>query len=229
MGRVAFRNMNRIRLKDLGESVVVVSPHDDDGIIGCGGLLNDLSLTGVRTSVLIMTDGSLGYSSIEQKPTIQETRHREAQDAYRILSAELFFLDFPDMNLKPFASWETLDGKDGAYKRVLRILRELRPTTVFLPNPADWHPDHKASFDIGLSASNLAAIPVVADFGQPINLKHLFSYKVWDELNRITHVHTLSRDTQNSKRKAISEFKSQSDVLQIIVPELKKEFLQKLK
>ena len=222
-------SMSRIGLKGLGKSVTVISPHDDDGIIGCGGILNDLSLAGARIHVLIMTDGSLGYSTVEQKRTIKETRHREAVSAYGMLRAEPIFLDFPDMNLKSFATWETWDGKDGAYKRVLKILRELKPETVFIPNPSDWHPDHKASFDIGLSISNLARVPAAADFGEPISLRHLFSYKVWDELDRITHAHALSQAAERAKKTAISEFKSQQNVLGIVDMQFRKEFFRKLR
>lgn len=229
MGDVLLRNMNRIDLKDLGKSVVVISPHDDDGIIGCGGILCDLSVAGVRTFVLILTDGSLGYSSVEQKRTIKETRREEAESAYKILRAEPFFLNFPDMNLKPFASWETPEGKDGAYKKVLRILRELRPESVFVPNPLDWHPDHKAAFDIGVSMSNLAAIAAVADFGEPIRLRHLFSYRVWDELAEVTHAHELSQTARKTKRKAISQFESQGNILDKVIVEFKEEPLQRLR
>jgi LmbE family N-acetylglucosaminyl deacetylase len=222
-------DMNQIDLKDLGKSVVVISPHDDDGIIGCGGIMHDLSLIGARTSVLIMTDGSLGYSSVKQKSTIKKTRRKEAESAYKILGAEPFFLDFPDMNLSSFACWETFDGKNGAYKRVLKILRKVRPETVFAPNSSDWHPDHKAAFDIGLSISNLAAIPAVADFGEPIDLNHLFSYRVWDDLVRVTHMHKLSQEARKTKRKSISEFKSQGDILDRLILQFEEELLQRLK
>lgn len=222
-------NMNQIKLEELGKSVVVVSPHDDDGVIGCGGILSDLSLASARTYVLIMTDGSLGYSSVEQKRTIKKTRHGEAESAYKILRAESFFLGFQDMNLKPFACWETLSGKDGAYKKVLKILREVRPETVFIPNHLDWHPDHKASFEIGSSIANLAATRAVADFGEPINLRHLFSYKVWEELDRKTHTYELSRKARKTKRKAISEFKSQVNILEEVTIEFRKEVLQELR
>ena len=229
MVEVSLGKMAQMQLEDLGKSIVVISPHDDDGIIGCAGILSDLSQKNARTYVLIMTDGSLGYSSVQEKSTIKETRRREAESAYKLVGAKPFFLDFADMNLKPYASWEMANGKDGAYKKVLKILREVRPKTVFIPNPLDWHPDHQASFDIGLSISNLAAVPAVADFGEPIDLGSIFCYKVWDELAKVTHTHKLSQQAQKTKASAISEFGSQRNILKGVTLELRKELFQKLK
>jgi LmbE family N-acetylglucosaminyl deacetylase len=176
-----------------------------------------------------MTDGSLGYSSVEDKDTIKETRRREAENAYERIGAEPIFLGFADMNLRPFASWETATGRDGAYKKVLRILRQSRPRSVFIPNPADWHPDHQASYDVGVSIANLAAIPAVADFGKPIDLGYIFCYKVWDKLAKVTHTHRLSQRAQKIKSKAITEFRSQGDILNGLNLELRMELFQKLK
>jgi LmbE family N-acetylglucosaminyl deacetylase len=221
--------MAQMQLDVLGKSVVVISPHDDDGIIGCAGVLSDVSHASGGTYVLIMTDGSLGYSSVQEKSTIKETRHREAESAYRLVGAKPLFLGFADMNLKPFASWETVNGKIGAYKKVLKILRELRPSTVFIPNPLDWHPDHQASFDIGLSIANLAAIPAAADFGEPIDLRSIYCYRVWDELAKVTHTYSLSQQAKKTKTSAISEFKSQSNVMERLRLQFRKELFQKLK
>jgi len=227
--KLGLATMVRMQLDGLGNSIVVISPHDDDGIIGCGGILHDLSQKHARTYVIIMTDGSLGYSSIQQKNSITRVRRREAESAYRLVGAKPFFLGFPDMNLKAFSSWQTVNGKDGAYKKVLKSLREVRPRTVFIPNPIDWHPDHQASYDIGLSISNLAATPAVADFGDPIDLRDIFFYKVWDKLAKVTHTHNLSRQAQKTKARAISEFESQQNILRNVTLEFGKERFQELK
>jgi LmbE family N-acetylglucosaminyl deacetylase len=221
--------MTLMKLEELGKSIVVISPHDDDGIIGCAGILADLKRKNIHTHALIMTDGSLGYSSVENKDAIRETRRREAEKAYERVGAEPIFLGFADMNLKPFACWETVSGRDGAYKKVLKILRQLRPRTVFVSNPGDWHPDHQASFDVGVSIANLAAVPAVADFGEPIDLGNIFCYKVWDKLTKVTHTHRLSQRAQETKSTEIAEFRSQGDILNMVNLELRMELFQKLK
>ena len=217
-----------MQLQALGKSVVVISPHDDDGIIGCGGLLSDLSHGNSRTCVLIMTDGSLNYRSTQEKDAIKEIRHREAESAYKLVQTKPFFLGFGDLNLKSYESWETSDGGDGAYKKVLKILRAVRPTTVFIPNPLDWHPDHQASYDIGLSMSRLATRPAAADFGKPIDLKNIFCYKVWDDLARVTDTHKPSQNAQKAKLRAMSKFASQRKVIKQLNVKPETETFQKL-
>jgi LmbE family N-acetylglucosaminyl deacetylase len=221
--------MKKLVLESIGGTLAVVSPHDDDGIIGTGGLIHNLSQRKIKTYVLIMTDGSLGYSKIEQKNNIRQIRREEAKKAYKMLGAVPYFLDFPDMNLTEFKCWEKTDGKEGAYQKTLRMLRSLRPETVLLPNPLDWHPDHRAAFDIGYSIANLASTSAVIDFGEPIELRHIASYKVWNELNKVTHYFELSEETQKIKEKALLKFKSQADILKSVVIEFKKEYFEFLK
>ena len=220
--------MKKLVLESLGGTLVVVSPHDDDGIMGTGGLLYNLSQRKIKTYVLIMTDGSLGYSKLEQKNNIRQIRREEAKKAYKMLGAVPYFLDYPDMNLTEFKCWEKSDGKEGAYQKTLRMLRSLKPETVLLPNPLDWHPDHRAAFDIGYSIAYLASTAAVIDFGEPIKLRHIASYKVWNSL-KATHYFELSEKTQKIKEKALLQFKSQADILKNIPIEFKKEYFEFLK
>lgn len=221
--------MKKLSLEIIGRTLVAISPHDDDCIIGTGGLLYNMSQRKIKTYVLIMTDGSLGYSKIEQKNNIKQIRREEAQKAYKILGVTPYFLDYPDMNLVEFKCWEKSDGKEGAYQKILRMLRNLRPETVLIPNRLDWHPDHREAFEIGYSIANLAAGVAVIDFGEPIELRHIISYKVWNELKKTTHCFELSEETQKIKEKALSQFKSQADILKPVTIEFKKECFEFLK
>ena len=49
------------------ERVVVFSPHDDDGILGPGSLIQGIPLFGGDVHIIIFCNGSGGYSVIEQK------------------------------------------------------------------------------------------------------------------------------------------------------------------
>ena len=81
-------------LKDFGEHLVIISPHDDDAVLGAGGLIKARSELRLKTTVLILTDGSLGYSKPEEKDTIVETRKQETKKCYEMLGADVVFLDF---------------------------------------------------------------------------------------------------------------------------------------
>ena len=52
------------------ECFVFVSPHDDDVVLG-GGLMMQLAKhENVPVHIMIVTDGSMGYCSMEEKDTI---------------------------------------------------------------------------------------------------------------------------------------------------------------
>lgn len=219
-------------MKDLGEHLVIISPHDDDAVLSAGGLIRARSDLELKTTVLIMTDGSLGYSKPEEKDTIVKTRRKETAKCYDSLGADVVFLDFPDMSLQAYRCWETSDGKEGAYLKVIRVLREVGADCLLLPNPKDSHPDHKASYDIGQVAAFQAPSPVAADLGKPIDLKAVFCYGVQAQLpalaiaspgltkfvlenivGRFTHNHRLTKEEKKAKAKALYAYESQLEII----------------
>lgn len=208
-------------MKDFWEHLVIISPHDDDAALGAGGLIKARTDLELKTTVLIMTDGSLGYSLPEEKETIVETRKSETKKCYKLLGADVVFLGFPDMGLHPYRCWKTPDGKEGAYRAVIAKLRELNATALLIPNPADRHPDHKAAYDIANVASFQAPSPVAVELGSPINLKGVFCYGVWDRLHKETHEHQLTTGQLDAKKEALAAYVSQAGIIQKLVAQLK--------
>ncbi len=60
------------------ERFLVVSPHDDDAVLGAGLLIQLAKRENVPVHVLIVTDGSMGYCSLEEKDAIIQTRCGES-------------------------------------------------------------------------------------------------------------------------------------------------------
>lgn len=222
--------MKEVDIKKLGKSIAVICPHDDDGIIGCGGLLSRLSfLKDIQTYAIIMTDGSLGYSNPRQKNVIVKTRKGEAKKAYGLLGVKSIFLDFLDMSLNPYRCWRTPDGKEGAYLKLSKILRKIKPETILIPNPLDRHPDHQATYDIASVCLFQAVEPVAAELGKPIKIKNIFCYKVWDELDKKTHLFRLPEKAQKMKKDTLFKLKSQEEILKSVDIDYKKEEFKLLK
>ena len=207
-------------LPDLGEHLVILSPHDDDAALGAGGLILKRSAAGKKTTVLVMTDGSLGYSSPEEKDSIIGTREEETRKCYAALGAKVIFLGFPDMGLHPYRCWRTPDGRGGAYMITLATLRELDASALLLPNPADRHPDHQAAYDIGKVAGWQACSPIAAELGDPIDITHAFSYAVWDPLPDATHVLGLAAKELEGKKGSLSAYESQGRVISGLLEQL---------
>lgn len=217
--------MKPLRPEEFPQKIMVVCPHDDDGIIGVGGLIAVLAEEERDVSVVIMTDGRLGYSRSEDRATIVETRVKETVDAYHSLGVRrehIRFLGYPDMSLWPYCCWETPGGETGAYRMLLVELRMFAPQVVFIPNPADIHPDHRATFEIARVAIWQAQKPVAADMGNPITIQNVFAYQTWQGLVKVTHTFNLdlyypSRTLlRKRKRDAIYRFRSQKDIIAAI-------------
>src|SRR5512137_668950 len=81
------------------ENVVILSPHDDDGILGAGYAILASLAQGAHVRVVIFNRGDAGYSNASEKATIVETRRHETTAAYRALGIppeHLLRLELPD-------------------------------------------------------------------------------------------------------------------------------------
>lgn len=113
--------------------VLVLSPHPDDDVFACGGLLTHLTEGGAKIKTLYIFDGAAGNKEGKRDESLIEIREKEAIAAVRQIGhSEVNFLRYKD------------DG-GGSDHLWVRILEEIttRPTDlVLVPNADDWHPDH---------------------------------------------------------------------------------------
>ncbi len=74
-----------------GKPILVIAPHPDDEVLGCGGLLAACAAAGIKAHVAFLTDGSLshpGSASWSQK-RLAERRAVEAKRAARMLGLSI--------------------------------------------------------------------------------------------------------------------------------------------
>lgn len=179
--------------------LLVLAPHMDDEVFGCGGLLAQCARAGTEVTVTYLTDSRKGYARppstsdadiAEIERELVATRKTEAQRAGKILGlSEPIFLDLPDRALD--VTPEAVDG-------LTQALQSVRPDTVCLPFLSDTHPDHWMTNCLFLSAAARAGLdPDLPCWG----------YEVWAPLvaNRVVDI----TDAIDVKREAMAEFKSQ--------------------
>ena len=118
--------------------VLVIAPHPDDEVFGCGAALADLAARGSENVVLVLTDGAGGTGDPAERKRIAELRLRESGVALAILGGgKLRTAGLPDRGL-----W----GAEPALREALeRALAEIGPDLVFAPSPVEIHPDHRAA------------------------------------------------------------------------------------
>jgi len=132
--------------------VVVLAPHMDDEVLGCGGTIARHVTAGSDVSVIFLTDGRYGGAGIagrnghEPDPhEIVDVRKAEARCAAQILGIRtLIFLDAEDSRLRsdPLVA-----------DRLREILERDRPDIVYLPFFLEGHLDHRAANDVLLAAT----------------------------------------------------------------------------
>lgn len=210
------------------ERVAIFSPHDDDGILGPGYLLQAIPLFGGEVHVVIFCNGSGGYSAIEQKHIITALRARETVLAYRVLGVDasrIHRLDYDDYSLWPFIGWKLEQG-EGTLKKILPLLRRLRITRVVLPNGYREHLDHLATFMVGAFDAPQAGDPVMVDWGEPSPVRSVLQYAVWSDFDpeeailvqddpsiRANRALLASEEAETEIKKAMGEFKTQAKIV----------------
>lgn len=123
------------RARLLGERLLVLAPHPDDEVIGCGGLVAAHLRDRRRVRVIVATDGTAADTSGSDSSAYRSRREAESREGLRILGgeAELVFLGFPDRGLD-----------DGVAETLREQLRDFKPDLVCVPSPIEIHPDHLA-------------------------------------------------------------------------------------
>src|SRR5436305_6448641 len=105
-----------------GERLLVLAPHPDDEVIGCGGLVAQHLREGRSVHVVVATDGAQAGDAA--------TREEESTRALAILgNAKITFLRHRDRELP-----STIDLRG--------ILAETKPDLILVPSPIEIHPDH---------------------------------------------------------------------------------------
>ena len=139
---------------------LVLAPHFDDEVLGCGGLIRKLADDGAAVQVLFLTDGSGGVEQVDDRAAYSERRRAEAELATKVLGCVgLEVLEIRDGALS--------EGRAEAAAAIRRALLEQRPGLVLVPSPLEVTDDHRAAFDalydvlspLRESAAHLALAP----------------------------------------------------------------------
>ena len=129
--------MTNFNLKN--QRLLVIAPHSDDEILGCGGLISKVKNQGGKVFVLIF---NLGFEKDDTKES-QEKRKNEVKEAMNTLKVDDYHLvhDKPDNNrdldMEPLHSLiEIIESTSSV------SLEKIAPTIVAIPTIFSHHQDH---------------------------------------------------------------------------------------
>lgn len=145
-----------------GEKILVIAPHPDDEVLGCGGTIARYVREGNEVYLCIVTK----VYPPEWSEEFLKNRPKEIEKANKILGIkQTYFLDFPTAKLDTISQKKLNDSLSAVVKKV-------KPTVVYLPYRGDIHQDHPFIFRSALIAM------------RPVNnyfVKRILSYETLSE------------------------------------------------
>ncbi len=115
------------------KKILVIAPHPDDEILGCGGMMIENIKRGNEVYVCIVTKGFPPQFNVDRTKRNQA----DARECHRAIGVKgTFFLDFPSTMLETVPRSE-FNG------RILKLVRDLQPDEVYIPHYGDMQKDHQ--------------------------------------------------------------------------------------
>jgi LmbE family N-acetylglucosaminyl deacetylase len=132
---------------------LVIAPHQDDGTLGCGGLMLRKRLEGHPVHIVFVTDGSashLGHPTMTPQ-AMAAVREREGRAAARHLGVEtpaIHFLGASDGTLEHLSP----ETKAALVEDFRSLLGTIQPDEIFVPYRRDGSSEHEAAFRLFIEA-----------------------------------------------------------------------------
>ena len=113
--------------------ILVVAPHMDDEVLGCGGIMAKYAKEGHEVYVAVVTNGQPPLFTKEE----DDVDKANCLEAHKLLGVkETFFLDLPAAMLDTMPKYK-LNGA------INKVVQKLVPDELYIPHKGDMHFDHK--------------------------------------------------------------------------------------
>jgi LmbE family N-acetylglucosaminyl deacetylase len=145
------------------EKILVISPHADDEVLGCGGTLLRCAKHHLETAWLLVTSVSTSNGFSKEHA---EIRSKEISTVKNLLGISRIF----EIGLKPTSL--NSNCLQLLISHFERVVNDFRPTTVYLPFRGDIHSDHRIIFE--------AFMPFAKSFRYPF-IKKILMYETVSE------------------------------------------------
>jgi LmbE family N-acetylglucosaminyl deacetylase len=189
-------------------NILVVAPHHDDEVLGCGGTIAKHYGKGDKVFVVYITAGWSSLPKIKSKGTAIKIREKEAKKACNILGVgKTFFLREKDRGL--FYNGEIV-------QKLINVIREVNPQIIFVPHPEEKDLEHRITYEIAREASWLSKSPYLPKLGKSVkSIEALYLYEVWTPMKNYFIKEDIT-SVIDTKIKALSAYKSQMEYLNLV-------------
>jgi LmbE family N-acetylglucosaminyl deacetylase len=158
-GGAATENQDRVE-QWRGKTIMIFTPHPDDDVFGCGGVMAMLARNGNKIIVVIYTNDNKGSFDLEMTSErlarIRKAEQEAAMEVIGVPKENIIWLGYDDGELE-YAEPKALCGQ------AAKLIRKYRPDAVFSIDPGEWHERwHKS--DHRMAAFNTADAIRAAEF-----------------------------------------------------------------
>ncbi|WP_430231805.1 rhamnan synthesis F family protein [Nitrosomonas communis] len=144
------------------KSALVLAPHPDDEVFGCGGAIMRHVAHHEPVHVIIVTDGAHGVSQNERSAYIQLRQNESIAAAAILKYGKPVFWQYPDREL--FYGEKLISDISSA-------IRDTEADLIYAPSVYEVHPDHRTLGMAALEAVRRSGHPIqlaLYEIGQPI-------------------------------------------------------------
>lgn len=133
------------------KKILVVAPHPDDEILGCGGTVIRNIAEGNEVYVCVMTRGCMPLFDPERT----EANIQDMLSCHQHIGIKkTFFLDFPAAMMERAERYE-INGK------LLDVVKEVQPDEAYIPHWGDMQKDHQMTAEAAMVAMRPKYMPQV--------------------------------------------------------------------
>ena len=123
----------------MNKKILILSPHADDEILGCGGFISKYSNKNYQINVLILTNANRGAPELYSTEEIKKIRNEAKQANNLIGTKKLYFENLPALNLANYPIYKITNI-------INKYMKSINPEIMLIPSGNDIHDDHKIIF-----------------------------------------------------------------------------------
>lgn len=189
--------------------ILIIAPHHDDEVIGCGGTIYKHCKEGDKACVVYITSGWSGIPEEKTKKEAIKVREKEARSACKKLGVEkTIFLRENDRNI--------YNRKGEIVKELVKIVRDIRPRLVYAPHSRERDVEHRITYEMTKEALWLSKTSYLPKLGKPNDLTEAVRlYEVWTPMESFFVKEDIT-NVIDIKKKALAAYESQAKHLNLV-------------
>ncbi|MBO8232402.1 PIG-L domain-containing protein [Prochlorococcus marinus str. MU1402] len=165
------------------DRVLIVAPHCDDEVLGCGGTIKFLADRGLDITLYIVTGHGDGIHPIWPKD-LWDSIHNECENSSSYLGIKrTIYGNLPAVCLPDLPIYKVNE-------EIKSVLSQINPTVIFMPWKGDMHKDHEI-INYALSVNLRPYLPINK------SVRLVLSYEVLSETNLPIEPSNFSQFTPN--------------------------------